>query len=84
MKLFWFLFSINKAKEDCEAKGGSYCPNTGFGDCFFFLKEKVSTYQEASDLCSKMDSRIPRYSFKAYSSLLNCKWLKFKGWFLHY
>ncbi|KAL7640367.1 UNVERIFIED_CONTAM: hypothetical protein RMT77_008640 [Armadillidium vulgare] len=59
-------------KEECEAKGGSFCPGQEYRECYIFLNETVSTYEEATDLCAKKEAMLPYYSFKDYSNALNC------------
>ncbi|RXG55998.1 hypothetical protein Avbf_16887 [Armadillidium vulgare] len=63
---------LTHAKEGCEAKGGKFCPGEEYRECYIFLDEKVSTYEEAEDLCAKKEAMLPYYSFKDYSNLLNC------------
>ncbi|RXG62689.1 hypothetical protein Avbf_15789, partial [Armadillidium vulgare] len=40
--------------------------------CYFFLKEEVSSFQEAVDLCDEYDSQLPIESIIDYVNFLNC------------
>ncbi|KAB7507621.1 hypothetical protein Anas_05413 [Armadillidium nasatum] len=79
--LMFFLalvFSSNLAnaggisKEECERKGGKYCPGPKIKVCYLILKEEVSSFEEAADLCDKYDAELPGYSIKDYVNFLNC------------
>ncbi|KAL7640368.1 UNVERIFIED_CONTAM: hypothetical protein RMT77_008641 [Armadillidium vulgare] len=59
-------------KEECEAKGGKFCPGQEYRECYIYLNETVSTYEEAEDLCAKKEAMLPYFSFKDYSNFLNC------------
>ncbi|KAB7494505.1 hypothetical protein Anas_00373, partial [Armadillidium nasatum] len=49
-------------REECEAKRGKFCPGQEYRECYIFLDEKVSTYEEAADLCAKNEAMLPYYS----------------------
>ncbi|KAL7640365.1 UNVERIFIED_CONTAM: hypothetical protein RMT77_008638 [Armadillidium vulgare] len=59
-------------KEECIRKGGSYCPGKKYRECYFTLKEEVSTYEEAVNLCAKKGAVIPHISLSDYANFLNC------------
>ncbi|KAL7632027.1 UNVERIFIED_CONTAM: hypothetical protein RMT77_017661 [Armadillidium vulgare] len=60
------------SKEKCEEKGGKYCPGPKMKECYLFLKEEVSSFQDAFDLCVKNGAELPYYSITDYANLLNC------------
>ncbi|RXG72304.1 hypothetical protein Avbf_06111 [Armadillidium vulgare] len=76
MDLSTFLNSIKyaliKAKGECERKGGNYCPGPKYKVCYLILKEEVSSFEEAEDLCDKYDAELPMYSIIDYANFLNC------------
>ncbi|KAB7507618.1 hypothetical protein Anas_05414 [Armadillidium nasatum] len=55
-----------EAKGECERKGGKYCPGPKIKVCYLFLKEEVSSFQEAADLCDKYDAEFPVMSIRDY------------------
>ncbi|KAL7640493.1 UNVERIFIED_CONTAM: hypothetical protein RMT77_008768 [Armadillidium vulgare] len=60
------------SKGECERKGGNYCPGPKYKVCYLILKEEVSSFQEAEDLCDKYDAELPMYSIIDYANFLNC------------
>ncbi|KAL7640488.1 UNVERIFIED_CONTAM: hypothetical protein RMT77_008763 [Armadillidium vulgare] len=60
------------SKEACERKGGKYCPGPKIKVCYLFLKEEVSSFKDAADLCDKYDAGLPGYSIIDYVNFLNC------------
>ncbi|KAB7507617.1 hypothetical protein Anas_05417 [Armadillidium nasatum] len=60
------------SKEKCEEKGGKYCPGPKVKECYLFLKEEVSSFQDAFDLCVKNGAELPYYTITDYTNLLNC------------
>ncbi|KAL7632025.1 UNVERIFIED_CONTAM: hypothetical protein RMT77_017659 [Armadillidium vulgare] len=60
------------SKEECEAKGGKYCPGPKLKMCYLLLENKVSTFQEANDLCAKNGAEIVYVSMTDYSNFLKC------------
>ncbi|KAB7501919.1 hypothetical protein Anas_14236 [Armadillidium nasatum] len=73
------VFSSNLAnaggisKGECERKGGKYCPGPKIKECYLILKEEVSSFEEAADLCEKYDAELPAYSVIDYANFLNCE-----------
>ncbi|RXG72303.1 hypothetical protein Avbf_06113, partial [Armadillidium vulgare] len=59
------------SKEACERKGGKYCPGPKIKMCYLILKEEVSSFEEAADLCHKYDAELPVYSIIDYVNFLN-------------
>ncbi|KAB7507619.1 hypothetical protein Anas_05415 [Armadillidium nasatum] len=60
------------AKEECEGKGGKYCPGPKIKMCYLILKEEVSSFQEATDLCAKNGAELYYVDMTDYSNFLNC------------
>ncbi|KAL7640492.1 UNVERIFIED_CONTAM: hypothetical protein RMT77_008767 [Armadillidium vulgare] len=60
------------SKGECERKGGKYCPGPKYKVCYLILKEEVSSFQEAVDLCDEYDAELPMYSVIDYANFLNC------------
>ncbi|KAL7632026.1 UNVERIFIED_CONTAM: hypothetical protein RMT77_017660 [Armadillidium vulgare] len=66
------------SKEKCEEKRGKYCPGPKMKECYLFLKEEVSSFQDAFDLCVKNGAELPYYSEIDYANLLNCSKIPFE------
>ncbi|KAB7501152.1 hypothetical protein Anas_13563 [Armadillidium nasatum] len=73
------VFSSNLAnadggisKRECERKGGKYCPGPEMKMCYLILKEEVSSFEEAVDLCDEYDAELPAYSVIDFGNFLNC------------
>ncbi|RXG60075.1 hypothetical protein Avbf_18091 [Armadillidium vulgare] len=66
------------SKELCEKKGGKYCPGQKVKECYLFLKEEVSRWQDAVDLCDKYGAELPYMDMTDYDNLLKCTKIPWK------